>query len=710
MLKLIQVLRWLMQPKVWRFLCFASSVVGLLCYALSSSFNHLLGNWTWWKILLYTVFCFVICLSVLFPKAWQHSTTLRLKTHLAFLVLIITSVYSFFLDKAVKGKPDAYSMISYAAFAIMSLGLSRQIHCGFQIDLLYFFSGCLIIQFMKIKLWLVFVGASVSYSLIILRSSLDVSSQNGHLEFQDQDQLEIEVDLHSQETNSDNAQPENGLGSVVTQVDLPLQESYCDSDNTNSIKARLVGCIEALKKENGNLISMISDQVIVKKYVEGVVEHHISMMQLLPDFNFMVDVLPLEITKNLHEMVKLMVASGFEEECCREYSRCRREFLEQCLSALGLQALNMMDIETWIKACKVVLRVLLPCERRLCHHVFFGFSSAADISFKELCRELMISLLSFADAFATGIHSPNLFCDVIPRVFKALSNQILEYELLFSDQHSVSLKNKALEVWKRLKEANEGIFVMLESFICRDMVKAIVAGGGLHPVTCDVMKCLREVWEARYINRKLEHITTYKGEKFSVIFIQFTRTIELLESNLEANSKKYTDPALGYVFMMNNLMYIEAEARKWKTGALWGKDWFQKNTKKVQQYLELYQRTSWNKILDFLKQDNHEPLALNITAESMKEKLNLFNTHFKEICNVQSTWSVYSKQQREHIRISIENILLPAYGNFIGRFQDVLDKHAYDYIEYGMLDIQDQLNRLFLAINHTVHTTIQEST
>lgn len=54
---------------------------------------------------------------------------------LLFLVLLITSVYSFFFDKQVTEKPDAYGLVSCAAFAIMSLGLSRLSHFGFEVDL-----------------------------------------------------------------------------------------------------------------------------------------------------------------------------------------------------------------------------------------------------------------------------------------------------------------------------------------------------------------------------------------------------------------------------------------------------------------------------------------------------------------------------------------------------------------------------------------------
>ncbi|MCI39969.1 exocyst complex component EXO70B1-like, partial [Trifolium medium] len=64
---------------------------------------------------------------------------------------------------------------------------------------------------------------------------------------------------------------------------------------------------------------------------------------------------------------------------------------------------------------------------------------------------------------------------------------------------------------------------------------------------------------------------------------------------------------------------------------------------------------------------------------------------------VQSSWSVIDEQLREEIRISTKKTLLPAYGNFIGRFQSVpeLGKHAEKYIKYETEDIEARINGLF---------------
>ena len=223
-----------LQAHVWRFVGLASTIVGLLCHALSSSFNHLLGGWNLPIIFVYGVFSIIICLMTLFAKEWQQSRVLRFKNHMAFFCLTITSVYSFFFDKAATEKPDIYGLISCAAFAVMSLSLSKQIQCGSEVDLLYFFLVTLIVQLMKIKLLFGFIGMGFGYSLIVLRSSSDVPSESEHLRFEDQHCVVVQVDSNSQQANTDIA------------LNMP----------------ELTACIEPLKMKNWMLIahglSMIS--------------------------------------------------------------------------------------------------------------------------------------------------------------------------------------------------------------------------------------------------------------------------------------------------------------------------------------------------------------------------------------------------------------------------------------------------------------------
>ncbi|KAG5148924.1 hypothetical protein JHK82_015805 [Glycine max] len=528
MLIMINIQSWLQKRKVWRFVCFFSSVVGLLCYAFSSSFNNLFGKWTWWKILLYIGFSFIICLTVLFAKVWECSTSPRVEAHMAFFILMITYVYAFFFDKEVKGKPDAYSLVSCAAFAIMSLALSRLSHFGFEVDLLHFFSGVLTIQLMKIKIWLVIVGGSFSYSLVILRSSLVAARKSqGTRTSSSTTQVDTSqaIVIMAQEAISS---PEiEDLGFQVTES----QQRNNDSDN-NSIVTQFMGCIEALKKEKEKVIFTIFKHA--EEYLKASLVQT-PVLQLHCDDNLVVDSLPSVTINDLRECVRLMVTAGLKEECIDVYITWRREFLGEMLS-------------------------------------WFGFRKKLD-----------------------------------------------SYPVL---------------------------------------------PGRIH------------------------------GRKFPLNNIAMITN--LLDSSLEANSQNYHDPILSYVFIINNRSYIRRRAMRGGLRHILGNDWIRKNTTSIKENLQLYLRSSWNKILDILKLDINESEP-NVAAQLMKNKLRSFNEHFDDICNIQSTWFVFTKELRRKIIQSIEKILLPEYGNFIGRLQDFIGNQAYEHIEYGMFDIQDRLNNLFLV-------------
>jgi len=726
--------------------CFSSSIVGLLCYAFSSSFNHLIGNWCWWKIFLYIVFSFLISLSTLFAKAWEYPNPRCLEAHTSFSILVITSVYSFFLDKDVKEKADAYSLVSSVAFAIMSLGLSRLSQLGFGVDLLYFFSGLLTVQLMRIKLWLVIVGGAFSYSLILLRPNLDpqrrdhaVVAIGSHSQPQGTSHRVTQVDspqtiitatgnASSQPFSvNDIVLPSTGTTRSAFQVVSPQEGGAggAPQENIDDTKACFMGCVEALKKENATVISTIS--MHVDKYLKANIlsEDQISVPELHGDDNMVVDSLSSRMISKLRESVEKMVSDGFEEECFHVYSNWRREFLKNSLWTLGLrdQEQNMEDvnkiekIERLIKAMNIAARILFPNEKRLYYRVFSG--SIGEFHFRELCTELANSLMNSALALETWCHfMRNTLQELIQEFESCTSTTVINIVVLLIRQR--------LYIYEALEDVSA------------------IPGGGIHPITLEVMYNIYSVYKNGEISKLSQYLEEGKispseyrvrmtklsessleaesenGNKLKETYynslhksrksrfshgldegvfsspVYSARMIQLLESSLEANSKNYKNPTLYYVFIMNNRRFIEVETKLNGLGPIFGDDWLHKNTTKLQQNLELYLRSSWNKIVDFLKLDINQ-LEPSVAAELMKDNLYWFNEHFDETCNIQSAWSVCDEELREQIIKFIENMLLPAYGSFLGRFEEFVGKHAYKYIKYGMFEVQDRLNKLFLV-------------
>lgn len=159
---------------IWRIVGIVSSVIGLLCYALSPSFNRLFGRWNILKFFLYGAFSLAILTTILSTKQFPFSPSTQyaqLKAYISFAVLIIISVYSIYYDKAVNGKPGILNLVSNGAFVLMSLSLSKLMKFGFEMGIFTYFLGCFAIQLWTINWMLILVAIIFGCPLFVMHSS-----------------------------------------------------------------------------------------------------------------------------------------------------------------------------------------------------------------------------------------------------------------------------------------------------------------------------------------------------------------------------------------------------------------------------------------------------------------------------------------------------------------------------------------------------------
>ncbi|KAD3338468.1 hypothetical protein R6Q59_026760 [Mikania micrantha] len=440
---------------------------------------------------------------------------------------------------------------------------------------------------------------------------------------------------------------------------------------------------------------------------DGFDEVDVPVAHPVTDYNIRIDALSSGMIEDLHEIAKRMLAAGYGKECSLAYSTCRRDFINESLSRLGFLGSqnssgedNDIEIEKWIKAINMAVRVFYPSEQRLCDRIF-GYSSATaaaagDLSFMDTCRVSTMELLNFANGIAMGSRSPERLFKILD-VYEAVKDLLPEFEVLFSGHYCSLLKNEAIAVWKKLDESIRGIFVELENLISRDPVKTTVPGGGLHPITRYVMNYLRAACSRPTLEQVFDD-NANRSSSSSSLSVQISWIMEVLERNLESKSRAYRDPALSSVFLMNNGRYIVKKVKDDELGVLVGDDWIRKQTSKVRQHHANYQRNSWHKILNSLKLDNSN-LSSNVASKSLKDKLKLFNTQFDEICRTQSAWVIFDDQLREELKISVAGTLLPAYRNFLGRFHNLQDigRYADKYVKFAIEDIEARIDDLFQA-------------
>ena len=188
----ITVSNLISHPLLWRITGFVSSIVGFICYALSPSFQGLFGQWNPLKIVIYSLIRSLLSILMLFVKTckWGLVRSFLLKAHVGFMVLTLTSLYSFLEDRSeeVKKEEKVYGRVmnvtSTGAFALMAMSLSRQLELGFEVGVFNFLLGCFLVTVMKMNLKLAPVAAFFCYLLVNIRSFsdflLEMRGKTGH--------------------------------------------------------------------------------------------------------------------------------------------------------------------------------------------------------------------------------------------------------------------------------------------------------------------------------------------------------------------------------------------------------------------------------------------------------------------------------------------------------------------------------------------------
>ncbi|KAI8543967.1 hypothetical protein RHMOL_Rhmol08G0258500 [Rhododendron molle] len=464
-------------------------------------------------------------------------------------------------------------------------------------------------------------------------------------------------------------------------------------------------------------------------------ERGVSVVSLSDDV--FVDLVHPDAVEELKEIADRMIRSKYEKECCQVYSSVRRDVIDECLSILGVERQSIEEVQKsewnsldekmkkWVRAVKVVVRVLLTGEKRLCEQLFEGSELIREVCFVETAKGCVMQLLNFAEAVAIGKRSPEKLFRILD-MYEVLKDVLPDFELLFGDESGELVCSEAQGVLDGLGEAAVGTFVEFENAVKNEATKKPTQGGEIHPLTRYVMNYVKLLVDySSSLNALLgngfdesdDYLTKENGNNLplectSPFAVRLLSLITSLESNLEDKSRVYEDSAMQYVFLMNNILYVVQKVKGSELGKLLGDQWVRKHRGQIRQSSTSYLRASWSKALSCLKDEGISGSSSNASRVALKERFKNFNTCFEEIYRVQTAWKVPDAQLREELRISISEKVLPAYRSFLGRFGNHLEsgKHAGRYIKYTPEDLETYLLDLFEGTPGLLHHMRRKST
>ncbi|XP_050223780.1 exocyst complex component EXO70B1 [Mercurialis annua] len=435
-----------------------------------------------------------------------------------------------------------------------------------------------------------------------------------------------------------------------------------------------------------------------------------------------VDLISGEAVESLKGIAERMIRSRYEKECVQVYCNVRRDALDECLAILGVEKLSIEEVQKidwrsldekmkkWIQAIKICVRVLLTGEKGLCDQIFSGSDSAKEICFNETAKGCIMQLLNFGAAVSIARRSSEKLFRILD-MYDALADVLLDLEEMVSDQFVIS---EARDVLAGLGEAAKGTFVEFENAVKGETSKKPMLNGEIHPLTRYVMNYVKLLVDySGTLNSLLEDdendsndLQNDDVENTTPIARRLLALLSTLESNLEEKSRLYEDGALQYIFLMNNILYLEQKVKDSELINLVGDQWVRKRRGQVRQYATAYLRAAWSKALSCLKDEGIGGSSSNNASKvALKDRFKNFNACFEDIYRIQTGWKVPYPQLREELRISISEKVLPAYRAFLGRFGSQLEsgRHSGKYIKYTADDLENFLLDLFEGTPLVLH-------
>ncbi|KAG8088923.1 hypothetical protein GUJ93_ZPchr0011g27237 [Zizania palustris] len=444
---------------------------------------------------------------------------------------------------------------------------------------------------------------------------------------------------------------------------------------------------------------------------------------------------PPETVDRLRGMADAMITAGYVTECTQVFLVARRNALDASLQSLGYEKASIDDVvkmawealepeaSTWIKAFRHTINVSLSGEHDLCARVFPGANDGIgrDI-FVDLAHCAMLQMLNFTEAVAmTKRAADKLFKvldmyevirdagPIIDAFITACADGAAATDSESSNTDALAdVKSELASVRSRLGESAAAIFCDLETSIRADVGKQPVPGGAVHPLTRYMMNYLKYACEYKNTLEQVfrEHHQTDSdddgaaaGESSNNPFAaQLMEVMELLHGNLEAKSRLYKDPSLCSIFLMNNGRYMLQKIRgSPEINAVVGEAWSRKRSTDLRQYHKNYQRETWSRVLNLLRDDGVITVKGSVQKTVLKERFKQFNAAMDEIQRTQGSWVVSDEQLQSELRVSIAAVVVPAYRSFLGRFalHFSAGRQTEKYIKLSAEDLEAIIDELF---------------
>lgn len=435
-----------------------------------------------------------------------------------------------------------------------------------------------------------------------------------------------------------------------------------------------------------------------------------------------VDLVNPAVLQYLKSIANVMFGSKYHQEFCQVFVTSRRDALAEYFVILKMEKLSIEDvlkldwhylnheIKKWIRAMKIIVRVYLVSEKRLCKHILGDFGSFYQCCFSEISQSFMLHLLNFGEAVAIGTHTPEKLFRLLD-MYEVLENLTVDVDFLFFEEVGSFVRGEFHKLLRSFGDTVKSTFLAFRNAVATNPSKSRFPQGGVHHLTKYVMNyimALTEYGDTLNILLVDESSNDPAGNKHDTpplslcpMAHHFRSITTTLESNLSNKSKLYKDVALQHMFMMNNIHYMVQKIKCSDLGHFFGDCWLRQHAAKYQHYARCYERVTWSSVLSMLKVDSVPNCS---SKRSLEKSCKEFSTAFGEVYRIQTGWCIPDPLLREDLQISVSQKVVLAYRTYIGKnSSNIADK----YIKYTEDDLQSYILDLFQGSPKSLHYSHQ---
>ncbi|KAJ4786774.1 Exocyst subunit exo70 family protein [Rhynchospora pubera] len=386
-------------------------------------------------------------------------------------------------------------------------------------------------------------------------------------------------------------------------------------------------------------------------------------------------------------IAETMLSTGYVEECVSTYQSMRQSTLKSQMVRLGFDQSahqpkfvrklrwETLDnqIKSWRDMAPVVVQSLCSDEHRLCHQIFAASpESVPDLIFSTITCDVTLSFLTFPETVAVNLKpSPEKLFRLLD-MYVVLSDLLPDIESIFGSEPASSVRSQVISSLGKLSKAIRAVISEFELAIQKDPLNSSgVPGGAIHPLTRYVMNYLAYLSDFEHslqeilvdlppnCNSSFFNLPNLQDE--SILSVTIAWILFVLLCKIDSKAETYSDVALSYLFLANNLQYIIGKVESCQLRKILGDEWVNEHNMKARRFVEGHVRSGWAHMSEMLSVENE-----NGDVERLRMFLLAFDMAMKE----RKDWVIADVAMRHEVKLMVEAMLVPAYRRWYSSHKD----------------------------------------